>query len=225
MDTTTPPTLPPWATPDLSLTIPSPGVLEGLLSYGAPLVTLVSSSWRSTCPDCGRVEKGHKHFDRPVLCVGADKYSTYVADGTDDPKGAPWSHEHVALRLDLEPGRARAAWWLAQQVKPMRGRGTGANFAYYGRVARTMKRGRVSVNGDPTVSPASWRLRLHGHGEDHEILFAEHSNGWPIRYILPVPTLSGLDPDDSRTLPDGSRWVDAEALRRLVLSAADMEVR
>jgi hypothetical protein len=29
-----------------------------------------------------------------------------------------------------------------------------------------------------------------------------------------------LDPNDPRTLPDGSRWVDAEALRRVVLHVA-----
>jgi len=33
-----------------------------------------------------------------------------------------------------------------------------------------------------------------------------------------------LDPDDSRLLPDGSRWVDAEALRRVVLHVAGREV-
>lgn len=35
-----------------------------------------------------------------------------------------------------------------------------------------------------------------------------------------VPSLADLDPDDPRTLPDGSRWVDAEALRRVVLHVA-----
>ena len=32
-----------------------------------------------------------------------------------------------------------------------------------------------------------------------------------------VPALAGLSPDDTRTLPDGSHWVDAEALRLMVL--------
>ena len=32
-----------------------------------------------------------------------------------------------------------------------------------------------------------------------------------------------LDPDDPRTLPDGSRWVDAEALRLVCLHVAGME--
>ncbi len=35
-------------------------------------------------------------------------------------------------------------------------------------------------------------------------------------------TLADLDPDDPRTLPDGSRWVDAEALRRVVLHVAEV---
>lgn len=75
MDATTP-ALPPWATPDMSLIIPAPGVLKGLLSYGAPLVTLTSSQWSSTCPDCGRREEGRKSAHRPVLCVGSDEYTT-----------------------------------------------------------------------------------------------------------------------------------------------------
>jgi len=32
-----------------------------------------------------------------------------------------------------------------------------------------------------------------------------------------VPTLDSLDPDDDTRLPDGSRWVDAEALARVAL--------
>jgi len=35
-----------------------------------------------------------------------------------------------------------------------------------------------------------------------------------------VPALANLDPNDTRTLPDGSRWVDAEALRLVCLRVA-----
>ena len=35
-----------------------------------------------------------------------------------------------------------------------------------------------------------------------------------------VPALAELDPEDPRILPDGSRWVDAEALRRVALHVA-----
>ena len=42
----------------------------------------------------------------------------------------------------------------------------------------------------------------------------------PGRSQLPVPSISALDPNDSRTLKDGSRWVDAEALRLVVLHVA-----
>jgi hypothetical protein len=35
-----------------------------------------------------------------------------------------------------------------------------------------------------------------------------------------LPALADLDPNDVRLLPDGSRWVDAEALRRVVLHVA-----
>jgi hypothetical protein len=39
-----------------------------------------------------------------------------------------------------------------------------------------------------------------------------------------VPTIADLDPTDHRRLPDGSRWVDAEALRRVVIHVAGLEV-
>lgn len=36
--------------------------------------------------------------------------------------------------------------------------------------------------------------------------------------------IATLDPNDPRTLPDGSRWVDAEALRLVCLHVAGLEV-
>lgn len=197
-------------TVDLSLTIPSPGEIPSLLSYGAQLVTLVSSQWRSTCATCQRVDEGRWEAGRPVLCVSADKYSTYVADGNDDPRGSAWSHSHLALRLDLEPGRACAAWWLAQQVDGLKGRGTSATLDFYARGAR--------------VGSPGWTLKLAGTNRGKplrvaEVLFTPDYNGWQ-HYVHVRPELVGLDPDDPRTLADGSRWVDAEALRRLVLSMA-----
>ena len=52
-----------------------------------------------------------------------------------------------------------------------------------------------------------------------------HASWWTLdRFPSGGPDmLEGLDPDDPRTLPDGSRWVDAEALRRVVLHAAGLE--
>ena len=208
---------------DRLVAILGPGEIPGLLRYGAPLVTLVSSQWRSTCPDCQRVDEGRWEAGRPVLCVSADRFSTYVADGNDDPRGSAWSHSHLALRLDLEPGRACAAWWLAQQVAELRARGTSASFDYCG---------RGSVRGAPNGSGSpGWLIQIHGLGrvpnpgwgkgpEDH--IFVADLYDWP-GYgggASSCPTLTGLDPDDPRVLSDGSRWVDAEALRRLVLSTA-----
>ena len=37
-----------------------------------------------------------------------------------------------------------------------------------------------------------------------------------------VPALANLDPNDPRLLPDGSRWVDAEALRLVCLHAVGL---
>jgi hypothetical protein len=118
---------------DRLVAIPGPGEIPGLLSYGAPLFTLVSSQWKATCPDCDRVETGRVEVGSPVLCTRVDQHSTYVANGTDALDGSAWSHSHLALRLDLAAGRACAAWWLAQQVPELRGRGTSATFDYAGR--------------------------------------------------------------------------------------------
>ena len=41
--------------------------------------------------------------------------------------------------------------------------------------------------------------------------------------VGPSELFADLDPDDLRTLPDGSRWVDTEALRRIVLHVAGRE--
>ena len=212
---------------DRLVAILGPGEIPGLLRYGAPLVTLVSSQWGSTCPHCQRVDEGRWQAGPPVLCVSADRFSPYVAEGNDAPRGSAWSHSHLALRLDLEPGRACAAWWLAQQVAELRARGTSASFDYCG---------RGSVRGAPNGSGSpGWLIQIHGLGrvpnpgwgkgpEDH--IFVADLYDWP-GYgggASSCPTLTGLDPDDPRVLSGGSRWVDAEAPRRLVLSTAEMEV-
>ena len=44
-----------------------------------------------------------------------------------------------------------------------------------------------------------------------------YHSGWP---DLPRQSLAHLNPDDGTRLPDGSRWVDAEALRLVCLHVA-----
>ena len=64
---------------------------------------------------------------------------------------------------------------------------------------------------EPDYSTAAWRRLSDGLG----IGFGAR-HGWP----WSNDALTDLDPNDPRLLPDGSRWVDAEALRRVVLHVA-----
>jgi hypothetical protein len=102
-----------------------------------------------------------------------------------------WSVDRLALDLTDATGRAHAAWWLA---------------------------GRHGLNPSHGVSS-----RLVGHaGSPMLVLLTMEVRGcgpesvtWAIDRDA-CPSLADLDPADPRLLPDGSRWGDAEALRRVV---------
>lgn len=96
------------------------------------------------------------------------------------------------LRLDLTDatGRAHAAWWLEGQAPRW----------------RTMMAGRLGGE----------MLRLLECVETHKFLGSDEREArGRVRLVL-----NDLDPNDPRLLPDGSRYVDAEALRRVVLHVA-----
>lgn len=104
--------------------------------------------------------------------------------------------DQLSLDLGVAAGRDRAVRWLSAQIgggpPPL-----GCCFV----IGRHNGRNR----------PIGWGLLTHdwNHGEEATWWWTdEHS------------FLAGLDPNDPRTLPDGSRWVDAEALRRVVLHVA-----
>ena len=114
--------------------------------------------------------------------------------------GAMEAPADVHLDLTDATGRAHAAWWLAGEV--------GAAWV-------------LSCDGFR-------RWELHG-GERprHSLSRAWQGTGAEMRRMglassdwVDCPALDALDPDDPRLLPDGSRWVDAEALRRVVLHVA-----
>jgi hypothetical protein len=97
------------------------------------------------------------------------------------------------LLLDLTDatGRAHAAWWLADR---------------YGR----------DHDEIPVAGP------LH-RGSGEWVMYAPTSaraDDWLRFGPKSVPSLADLDPADHRLLPDGSRWEEAEALRRVVLHVA-----
>ena len=105
------------------------------------------------------------------------------------------------LHLDLTDatGRAHATWWLAE--------GGGSKRWKQGVIFRPASNGRgwVLLTSDET-----WWWSLDGEC------------GWPscTHEKHRVPALANLDLDDPRLLPDGSRWVDAEALQLVCLHVA-----
>lgn len=101
------------------------------------------------------------------------------------------------LDLTAASGRAHAAWWLADQLAsdPM---------------------------GMDTYSPFFDAVAWANEGDDDEGAFL----GWMLNapagrwHFLSLDCLHDLDPYDPHLLEDGSRWVDAEALRLVCLHVA-----
>lgn len=100
------------------------------------------------------------------------------------------------LHLDLTEatGRAHAAWWLAERVK--------------------------NWPDEPDFTTAMWRRWITGpqHKRRREWGLAP-GHYWPDTFSA----FAGLEPSIVRRLPDGSRWVDAEALRLVCLHVAGRE--
>jgi hypothetical protein len=108
----------------------------------------------------------------------------------------------VALDLTDATGRAHAAWWLAGQ----RGETNPVEAAWRfvpEQAAQEMSSIDGSHFGMIEYEPALWMCGASGWTADEG-------------------PLSDLDASDDRLLPDGSRWVDAEALRRVVLHVAEV---
>lgn len=122
----------------------------------------------------------------------------WVADSLD--KHAAWLMiEETALDLTDATGRAHAAWWLAEKVglaKPSCVRwGAGES--------KQWVTGLWFLNGAENDAIFIGRADQYLHDKQHEI-----------------PGIDRLNRHDPPTLPDGSRWVDAEALRRVCLHVA-----
>ena len=122
------------------------------------------------------------------------------------PLGLWGMGDDFALDLTDATGRAHAAWWLA------------ANLPAWARPAK-----------DPTSAAWVGCLSTDGGADSrdagHAVATLRYDNSRAHWYRLRGPdpisdALRHLDPDDPRTLPDGSRWVDAEALRRICLHVA-----
>ena len=106
----------------------------------------------------------------------------------------PVQQSRIGLDLTDATGRAHAAWWLAEQAK--------------------------NWPDEPNYTTANWRCWKRGRGSHMTALYQVWGIGqyhyWPCVYMA----LEHLEPSDPRLLEDGSRWVDAEALRLVVLHVA-----
>jgi hypothetical protein len=111
----------------------------------------------------------------------------------------------LALDLTDATGRAHAAWWLAgvqpayhhPRHSPIEDAGVAFVAGSYGWCLTGMHNSHLG-----------WGWRRHPGGQ----------------HVGPMPPglacLTDLDPNDDRLIPGGSRWVDAEALRRVCLHVA-----
>lgn len=134
---------------------------------------------------------------------GSDSYpeegSVLVCfDGAWDACPEEVSLELLGLDLTDATGREHAAWWLADQM-----------------AADPMD----LITHSPFFEVVFWA----NEGSDEVGTFL----GWALNapagrwHFLGWDCLHDLDPEDPRTLPDGSRWVDAEALRLVCLHVAE----
>ena len=127
-----------------------------------------------------------------------------VSDGRWVPvPGGELPADAVALDLTDPTGRAHAAWWLAGEP--------GAAWALDCDGYR-----RWTLSGGETPR-AGLSRSFEGIGaEVRHMRQRSEPPQWGYD-ATDVPALDHLDPDDDRRLPDGSRWVDAEALRLVCL--------
>ena len=111
----------------------------------------------------------------------------------------------ICVNLENPTGRAHAIWWLAGKTK--------IKFTSFNQISFC-----VTL---PTTS--RWGLRVDDSREDDEddlvVWSAENSRDY---YHTKIDALTGLNCNDEALLADGSRWVDAEALRRICLHVAGL---
>ena len=132
-----------------------------------------------------------------VVRIGDSPVAIVSVDGFTLTEARP---EELSLDLTDATGRAHAAWYLG---------GVGASWHLSCDGHR-----RWEIHGGETPR-AGVMLAYEGVGAEHRRM-----GGRPDYDVTDVPALDSLIPDDPRLLPDGSRWVDAEALRLVVLHVA-----
>lgn len=172
-----------------------PGDIPGLLRRGSPVIVVDIEEATTAC-DGERLSVGDQAVvtDAPF---GSRQWCIATGETRDD-MGPAWSElpvSGVALDLTDDTARFHVVRWLD-----------------------------AACDRAGTWSPPG-RLVQDTEGRPCFLLRGQWT-GWVPRR-LPIesaayvcPSLADLDPNDDRRLPDGSRWVDAEALRRVVLNVA-----
>ena len=179
-------------------TLTLPGDIPGLLRRGSPVTVLTVALGPAV-----------------VFRVDRDGFSVQ-SDDADEMDGAWGGYTGSALALDLSDptGRAHAAWWLVATLRKQRG------------LPDVGPGGMWQVDLSEQDHPCYW---LHGPTDPGLSVNAcpldlDPDDELQASDPLVAPSLADLDPKDERRLLDGSRWVDAEALRRTVLHVAGREV-
>ena len=138
---------------------------------------------------------GRSSWPSGVCIMPGDGDLWLVSRGLRIPRQA--APQDLALDLSDATGRCHAAWWLA------------GHFAL--------------VSAPHELLRVTWTYRgmWDLDGPRRRVKFAACVDS---RFAVEVPALDVLViNNDRRTLPDGSRWVDAEALRCVCLHVAGLE--
>ena len=188
-----------------ALTVPA--TVPGVLRRGTPVVPTEAGAWHE--PRSGRP-------GRPCSATAASVARGAPVEGYDSVYLCDWGNTPIAAcNVDLTDatGRAHVAWAIA---------------AHYARPPIDPVLVSWRYNSSPCdrgehAWDLSWEARRTRWSDGGHVSEERHG-----LYLVPqpleeaepqkvIPALAGLDPCDDTRLPDGSRWVDAEALRIVAL--------
>lgn len=179
-------------------TITLPGNIPGLLRRGSPVFVREDHGFYRDGFYVGPVPNTRQDSPHHLVVV-------MFSDG-GVPGLESYHINNILLDLTDATGRAHAAWWLeSRHVLRRHWPYRAGAYVSVGAMHERDKAGRcVYVNIGDVLYYVSRPVRRPGY----------------LVSATTVPTLADLDPNDKTTLPDGSRRVDAEALRRVCLHVA-----
>lgn len=181
-----------------------PGTIPGLLRRGSPVVA--ARLIRAPGPRARSRDIVVKAGTRGVVQTAGPDASVVAFEGIPDTLVV--RNDALALDLTDATGRAHAAWWVASRFPE--------DFPAYVLAGTPIAAPGVLWHCDPAMRGRNWVLATWNTN------WCLYFTGRPMGLIKvrDVPPLADLNGEDPRLLPDGSRWVDAEALRLVVLHVA-----